>query len=78
MYAPGSPSSALQMMYFVVRLGLGQKIPLVAGQEARAAAPAQPGRLDLLDHRSPAPVDQHFIERLVPADRDVLLNVFRD
>ena len=36
-----------------VGLGLGQEIPLVAGEEARAAAAAQPRGLDLLDHRLP-------------------------
>ena len=64
-------------MYFWSRLGLGQEIPLVAGQESRAAAPAQPGRLDLLDHVLRAPVDQHLVKRLVAADRNVLLDVRR-
>ena len=58
-----------------VGLGLGQEIPLIAGEEARAAAPAQPGGLDLLDDSICAAVDQHLVERLVAAHRNVLLNV---
>jgi hypothetical protein len=58
-----------------VGLGLGQKIPFVAGEEARAAASAQPGGLDLLDYIVRAPVDQHFVEGLIAAHRDVLLDV---
>ena len=75
MYAPGSPSSALQMMYFGVRHGLAQELPLEAGEEAGAAAAAQLGGLDLLDHQFGIGVDQHLVERLVAADGDVLLDV---
>ena len=58
-----------------VGLGLGQKIPLVAGEEAGAAAATQPGGLDLLDHGVFAAVDEHLVEGLVAADGDVFLNV---
>ena len=34
-----------------IRLRLGKEVPLVAGQKPGSAASAQPGRLDLLDHR---------------------------
>ena len=58
-----------------VSLGLGQEIPLVAGEEACAAASAQPGGLDLLDHGSLRAVDEHLVEGLVSADGDVFLDV---
>ena len=46
---------------FLVGRGLAQKLPLEAGEEARAAAPAQLGGLDLLDHQLRVGVDQHLI-----------------
>ena len=61
-----------------IAFGLGQEVPLVAGEESRAAASAQPRSLDLLDHSIGAAVDEHLVERLVAADGDVFLNVGRD
>ncbi len=51
-----------------VALRFGQEIPLVAGKKTGAATPAQPRRLDLLDHGLGAAIDEHLIERLVAAD----------
>ena len=53
MNAPGSPSSALQITYFLApcRHGLPGKAPLLPGGESRAAAAAQARGLHLLDHR---------------------------
>jgi len=45
---------------FFIRLRFGQKIPLVPGKEARAAASTQPRGLDLLNDRLAAPIDQHL------------------
>ena len=59
----------------LIRLGFGQELPLVAGQVSRAAASAQLGGLDLLDDELRPAVDQHLVQRLVPADRDVFLDV---
>jgi hypothetical protein len=61
---------------FCVRLGLGQEIPLVAGEEACAATSAEAGGLDLLDDAVGATIDEHLVEGLVAADGNVLLNVF--
>ena len=55
--------------------GLAQELPLVAGEEAGAAAAAQLGGLDLLDHHLRVGVDQHLVQRLVAADGDVLLDI---
>ena len=60
---------------FGVAFGLGEEIPLVAGEEARAAASAQARGFDLLDDGVSAAVDEHLVERLVAADGDVLLDV---
>ncbi len=60
---------------FDVGLGLGEEVPLVAGEEACAAAATQTGSLDLLDDGVFAAVDEHLVESLVAADGDVLLNV---
>ena len=65
------------MMYFCVGRGLAQELPLEAGEEAGAAAAAQLGGLDLLDHHLRVGVDQHLVERLVAADGDVLLDIVR-
>ena len=54
---------------------LAQELPLVAGEEAGAAAPAQLGSLDLLDDALRLVVDQRLVQRLVAADRDVFLDV---
>ena len=77
MYAPGSPSSALQMMYFWSALAFRQELPFIAGQESGAAAAAQLRGLDLLDHVLRPAVDQHLVERLVSAHADVFFNVVR-
>ena len=50
---PLSPSSALQQMYFWLAPRPQHGLPLDAGREARAAAPAQPGVGDLLDDLLP-------------------------
>ena len=60
-----------------VALGLAQELPLAAGGEAGAAAPAQLGGLDLLDHRFRIAVDEYLVQRLVTAHGDVLLDVVR-
>ena len=60
---------------FLAGLGLRQKLPFVAGEITGAAASAQLRRLDLLDDVLRPAVDQDFIERLVAADRDVLLDI---
>src|SRR5208337_850594 len=62
---------------FGVPLGLGQKIPLIAGEEAGAAASAQTGSLDLFDHALRAPIDQHLVVGLVATHGDVFLDVGR-
>ena len=46
---------------FAVGDGLAQELPFEAGEEARAAAAAQLGGLDLLDHHFRVGVDQHLI-----------------
>ena len=53
---PLSPSSALQTMYFCGRPRVGDRLPLDAGREARAAAAAQAGVGDLLAMSPPAPM----------------------
>src|SRR5208337_561443 len=60
---------------FSIGLGLGHELPLVAGQVARATASAQFGSLDLLDDGLRPAVDEHLVQGLVSADRDVFLNV---
>ena len=55
--------------------GLSQEVPLEAREIARAAAAAQLGSLDLLDHQLRIGVDQHLVERLVAADGDVFFQV---
>ena len=45
----------------LVGRGLAQELPLEAGEEAGAAAAAQFGGLDLLDHQLGIGVDQHLI-----------------
>ena len=46
-----------------------------AGEETRAAAAAQLGGLDLLDHQLRVGVDQHLVKRLVAAHGDVLFDI---
>ncbi len=58
-------------------LRFGQKLPLIAGQVARASAAPQLGGFDLFDDRFWMPIDKHLVQRLVSADSDVLLNVVR-
>ena len=41
--------------------GLAQELPLQAGEESGAAAAAQLGGLDLLDHHFRVGVDQHLV-----------------
>ena len=41
--------------------GLAQELPLEPGEKTRAAAAAQLGGLDLLDHQFRVGVDQHLI-----------------
>ena len=60
---------------FDVGLGFGEEVPLVAGEEARAAAAAETCCLDLLDDSIFAAVDEDLVESLVAANGDVLLNV---
>ena len=57
--------------------GLAQELPLQAGREAGAAAAAQPRNLELLVHQFRGAVDQHLVERLVAADRDIFFDVVR-
>ena len=60
---------------FGVGFGLGEEVPLVAGEKARAAAAAQTRGFDLLDDGVGAAIDEDLIERLIAADGDVLLDV---
>ena len=60
-----------------VARGLAQEFPFETRQESGAAAAAQPRRLDLLDHHFRVGVDEHFVQRLIPADADVLFDVVR-
>ena len=60
-----------------IRLGLGQKVPFVAREKAGSAASAQPGCLNLFNNAFLAPVDQHFVERLVAADSNIFFDVRR-
>src|SRR5271167_5113955 len=53
-----------------------EELPLVAGQESRAAAAAQLGGFHLLDDLLGLFVDQGLVQRLIAADRDVLLDIF--
>ncbi len=55
--------------------GLAQELPLAAGKEPGAAAPAQLRGLDLLDDDLRLFVDQGFVQRLISADSDVFLDV---
>ena len=55
--------------------GLSEIFEFQAGREARAAAAAQPGQLELFVHCLRRAVAQHLVQRLVAADRDVLLDV---
>src|ERR1035437_3142120 len=60
-----------------VCLGLGQKIPLIASEEAGSAASAQAGCFDLLNDAFGTSIDEHLIKGLIPTDGDVLLDIFR-
>ena len=63
---PGSDSSALTATYFAPG-DFGDEAPLDAGRKARAAAAAQPGRLDLLDHLRPASSSSSALRQAVVA-----------
>ena len=65
------------MMYFCSAAALRRNSHLRPVRIAGAAAAAQLGRLDLLDHQLRVGVDQHLIERLVAAHGDVLFDVVR-
>jgi hypothetical protein len=69
---PLSPSSALQTMYFLRRLGLRHGAPFDAGRKSGAAAAAQARLHDFLDGRLGAERERPF-EALVPAVGAVVL-----
>ena len=75
MYAPGSPSSALQMMNFFSATALRRKSHFWPVENPAPAAPAQLGRFDLLDHHIRPVIDEHVEQRLITADRHVLFHV---
>jgi threonine dehydrogenase-like Zn-dependent dehydrogenase len=75
MYAPGSPSSALQTRYFSGPAAFARNSHLFPVRKPGAAAAAQLGGLDLLDDAGRVLVDQDLVQGLVPADRDVFLDV---
>ncbi len=60
-----------------VALGLAGGLPLAARRVACAPAAAQAGLLDLGDHLVGGHAGEHLAQRLVPADRDVLVNRLR-
>ena len=60
-----------------IRRRLAQELPFQAGRETGAAAAAQPRNLELLVHQLRRAVDQHLVQRLVAADRDIFFDVVR-
>ncbi len=85
MNAPGSPSSPLQMTYFVSPGCCADHAPFLSGRETRAAAPAQAGLLDggnnfVLFRDSAfrfAAFVRHFRQRLKPSVRQIFVEVKR-
>ena len=53
------------------------ELPLHAGGEARAAAAAQAGLQDLLDHLLRRHLEEHLLDGLVAVARDVVLDLLR-
>src|ERR1017187_1786468 len=60
---------------FVVGFRLGHELPLITREISGSAASPQLRSLDLFDYDLGAAVDEHTIERLVSANRDVFLDV---
>src|SRR5208282_2205628 len=63
---------------FGVGLGLGQVVPLVGGEEARAAAATEARGLHLLNYCLGASVNEHLVKCLVAANADVLFDIGGD
>ena len=75
MNAPGSPSSALQTMYFALGVLVVPRLPFDAGGEARAAAAAEAGGLDLVDHLLRGELGERLAGGHVAVARDVGVDV---
>ena len=59
------------------RLLMAVSLPLEAGRETRAAAAAQAGLLDLVDHLLRRHLGEHLRQRLVAAQGQVVVDVLR-
>ena len=62
------------MTYFCLPLRLGDRAPLQARRETRAAAAAQAALGDLVDHLARRHLGQHLDQRLVAVGGDVVLD----
>ena len=77
MYAPGSPSSALQMTYLGSPFALRVESHFQPGREAAAAPAAQVRLDDLLDDSLGLHPRERLGERRVAADREVVVDARR-
>ncbi len=74
MYAPGSPSSALQITYLIAPGALRHYLPLPAGGEPSAASSSEAGFTHFSNHLFRCHAFQHLGEGRVAADGDEIFD----